>query len=309
MILRDPYFKVLFLLLIVLFFFPACPRRDPQGHGFPAIGELPVHEIPEVDLPDLAEAIARFSMDTSLREDLDRDAFVESFWRWVGSEAGLPDRIIRNIALSALESPAFVMELLAVLQQSYYTFLLVDKLHALPIDYSPPDLMFLTAEGSFRITREDLQLRRSAVVSLEEMAAAAALDGVTLTAASGYRSGARQAEIFRWQVNTFGLETAERQSARPGHSQHQLGTALDFFPIDDAFADTAASRWLIQNASRFGWSLSYPDGYEEITGYRFEPWHYRYVGRDLAVFIDTYFDGIQQFALQFIHTWLAQVDG
>ena len=305
--------------MITPVFFSACPRRNEQENITPPIVEpsgitpsivdLPVEELPEADLPDLAEAIAYFSMNMNGHRDTDREAFVEDFWRWIGGEAGLPEQIVRNIAASALESPAFIMELLVVLQQDYYTFLLVDKQHALPSDYSPDDLVHLTLGSSFGITRDDLWLRRSAAASLEEMAAAAAAEGVTLTAASTYRSFTRQAEIFRWQVNTFGLETAERQSARPGHSQHQLGTAVDFFPIADAFYDTAASRWLLVNASRFGWSLSYPDGYEEVTGYRFEPWHYRYVGRDLAAFIDRYFEGIQQFALQFIHTWLAQAEG
>jgi len=235
--------------------------------------------------------------------DSSRQTIVEDFWRWTFSEAGIPEQMGRNIAASALESPAFIMELLVVLQGGYYTHLLVDKQHALPLDYSPDDLVPLTAGGSFRITRNDLLLRRSAAVALEEMAAAAAADGVILTAASAYRSGARQAEIFAWQVRTFGLEMAERQSARPGHSQHQLGTALDFYPINDSFAYTPSAPWLATNASRFGWSMSYPDGYEEVTGYRFEPWHYRYVGRDLAAFIDTYFEGIQQFALQFIQVW------
>jgi D-alanyl-D-alanine carboxypeptidase len=80
---------------------------------------------------------------------------------------------------------------------------------------------------------------------------------------------------------------------------------VDFAPIDDSFAGTAAGRWVLRNAGRFGWSLSFPDGYEEATGYRWESWHYRYVGRDLVYFIDTYFDGIQQYALQFIHAWEA----
>jgi len=235
--------------------------------------------------------------------DPDREAFVYSYWRWILGEAGIPEEMTRSIIDAVLESPAFIMELLALLQGSYYTFLLVDKQHALPLDYSPDDLVPLTAGGSFRITRNDLSLRRSAAASLEEMAAAAAAEGVTLIAASTYRSAARQAEIFAWQVRTFGQETAERQSARPGHSEHQLGTAVDFYPIHDNFAYTAASRWLTQNAGSFGWTLSYPDGYEHVTGYRFEPWHYRYVGRPLAAFINTYFGGIPQFALQFIKVW------
>lgn len=232
-----------------------------------------------------------------------REAFVGDFWRWILSEAGIPQRMASNIIASVLESPSFIMELLVVLQQDPFTFLLVDKQHALPFYYSPDDLVFLTTGGSFRITRDDLELRGMAVDALEEMAAAAAADGVVLTVGSTYRSAARQAEIFAWQVRTFGQEMAERQSARPGHSQHQLGTVVDFTPINDSFAETPANRWLLANASRFGWSLSYPDGYEEITGYRFEPWHYRYVGRELSAFIDTYFEGIQQFALQFIQVW------
>ena len=235
--------------------------------------------------------------------DPDREAFVDNYWRWILGEAGIPEQMTRDIIASILESPAFIMELLALLQENYYTFLLVDKQHALPLDYSPDDLVPLTAGGSFGITRNDLSLRRSAAASLEEMAAAALADGVRLIAASTYRSAARQAEIFAWQVRTFGLETAERQSARPGHSEHQLGTAVDFYPIHDNFAYTAASRWLVQNAGSFGWTLSYPDGYEHVTGYRFEPWHYRFVGRPLAAFINTYFGGIPQFALQFIKIW------
>jgi len=237
--------------------------------------------------------------------DPDREAFVEDFWRWTFGEAGIPERLARNVAASALESPAFVMELLVILQQDPYTYLLVDKQHALPFDYEPDDLVSLT-RGTFRVSRDDLMLRRIARDALEKMAVAAAADGVVLTVGSTYRSAARQAQIYDWQVRTYGRETADRQSARPGTSQHQLGLTLDFAPIDDSFAETPESRWLVLNASRFGFSLSYPDGYEEVTGYRFEPWHYRYVGRDLAAFIDTYFDGIQQYALQFIKAWQEQ---
>ena len=93
---------------------------------------------------------------------------------------------------------------------------------------------------------------------------------------------------------------------RSGKSQHQLGLVVDFAPISDSFAETKASEWLLRNASRFGWSLSFPDGYENVTGYRWESWHYRFVGKDLAVFIEKYFENIQQYALQFIHAWQDQ---
>jgi len=238
--------------------------------------------------------------------DPDRTAFVADYWLWIFSEAGIPERIARGVSNAALESPAFVMELLAILQQDPYTFALVDKQFPLPYDYAPDDLVSLgdLSARSYRITRNDLSLRRMVVDALQEMATAATADGVVLSVGSSYRSAPRQAEIYSAQVRAYGQEAADRQSARAGHSQHQLGLTLDFSPIEDSFAETAASKWLIDNASRFGFSLSFPNGYEEVTGYRWESWHYRYVGKDLAAFINEYFEGIQQYALQFIKVWL-----
>ena len=256
-------------------------------------------------LPDLAEAIARLSREMA---DPDREAFIEDFWRWIFGEAGIPERFARKVAASALESPAFIMELLEVLQQDPYTYFLVDKQHALSLDYEPGDLVPLTG-GSYRLSRDGLMLRGIAAQALREMAAAAAAEGIVLTVGSSYRSAAYQAQVYEREVKTHGQEIADRQSARPGNSQHQLGLALDFSPIDDAFAKTPASQWLLRNAGRYGFSLSYPDGYEEVTGYRWESWHYRYVGRDLTVFTDNYFDGIQQYALQFIRAWQDQAGG
>jgi D-alanyl-D-alanine carboxypeptidase len=108
-------------------------------------------------------------------------------------------------------------------------------------------------------------------------------------------------QVYERNVKEMGQQAADRESARPGHSQHQLGLVIDFGSITDAFARTPEGIWLSVNASRFGWSLSYPEGYEDVTGYRWESWHYRYVGRELAEFIDNYFNGIQQYALRFIH--------
>jgi D-alanyl-D-alanine carboxypeptidase len=240
--------------------------------------------------------------------DPDREAFVEDFWRWIFGEAGIPERLARKVAASALESPAFIIELLVVLQQDPYTYRLVDKQHALPLDYEPDDLVPLTG-GTYRLGRDGLMLRRIASEAFNEMAAAAAREGVVFTVGSAYRSAAYQAQVYEREVRTYGQETADRQSARPGTSQHQLGLVADFAPIDDAFAKTPASQWLLRNAGRFGFSLSFPDGYEEVTGYRWESWHYRYVGREMTAFIDTYFDGIQQYALQFIHAWQQQSGG
>ena len=255
----------------------------------------------EAELPDLAETIARFFWGLG-GNDPDREAFVEDFWRWIFGEAGIPEYLARKVAVASLESPAFIMELLMILQQDPFTYFLVDKLNPLPDAYEPDDLVSLSA-GAYRLNREGLELRSIAAAALEEMALAATRDGINLVVGSAYRSAQYQAQVYEREVRTYGREVADRQSARPGTSQHQLGLVADFAPIDDAFAETPASRWLSANSGRFGWSLSYPDGYEEVTGYRWESWHYRFVGKDLAAFIENYFDGIQQYALQFIRAW------
>jgi D-alanyl-D-alanine carboxypeptidase len=290
------------LFLIILFSFSCSKRETPMLDNNRSGQSTQDEGSSGSDLPDLAETIARLSGETG-GVISDREAYVNDSWRWIFGEAGIPDQLARKVAGSVLESPAFVMELLVLLQQDPYTYYLVDKQNALPNGYEPDDLISLTA-GVYRLGREGLMLRAIAVEALEELAAAAAVDGIIFTVGSAYRSAAYQAEVYEREVAMYGKEAADRESAQPGKSQHQLGLTLDFAPIDDAFAQTPAARWLLNNASRFGWSLSFPDGYEEVTGYRWESWHYRYVGKDLAAFIDNYFDGIQQYALQFIKAWL-----
>ena len=289
---RRLIYLVPVLLLFFVIFFPArCIHGRTQEEIAP-VSETSTVEIMMTQNSDLQGA------------DPDRVAFVGDYWRWIFIEAGIPDSITRNVIDSVLESPAFLMDLFMVLQQDPYTYILVDKEHSLPIDYEPDDLIPLRA-GTFRIARNDLSLRRMALNALEEMVEAAVIDGINFTIGSSYRSGIYQEEVYNRWVTQLGREEADRVSARPGHSQHQLGLVVDFSPIDNSFASTPAARWLADNASRFGWSLSHPQDLEHITGYSWESWHYRYVGKELAEFIDNYFDGIQQYALQFIHVWSA----
>jgi len=295
--------RVLVSLVIMLCFF-SCAKKGAEGNN-----AVPVTESREEDLPDLAEAIANFykTGQETVDIDPDRGAYVEDYWRLIFGEAGIPDRLARNVAASALESPDFVMELLVILQQDPFTYYLVDKRHPLPDGYEPDDLVTLQA-GLYRLDQSGIRLRKIAADALQEMAAAAAKDEITFAIGSAYRSAAYQAQVYERAVKANGKETADRESAQSGKSQHQLGLTVDFSPIDDAFAATPARKWLLENASRFGWSLSFPDGYEEITGYRWESWHYRFVGKDLSAFIDKYFDGIQQYALQFIYAWQEQAE-
>ena len=252
------------------------------------------------DMPDSSLNNSTETNNTENNQNI--EDFIRAFWQEPLEMANLPVYIRENIIFNLLSGPDFIMELLSILDGDPYLYILVDKQHALGQDYAPGDLVALTS-SAYSITRQDLMLRRPAEQALQAMAQAARLDGITLTAASAYRSYNYQVNTYNNWVRELGQEAADRVSARPGHSQHQLGLTLDFNPINDSFAGTPASRWLEQNAARFGFSLSYPQGYEHITGYQWESWHYRYVGIELADFINKYFDGIQQYALQFIHAY------
>lgn len=217
-------------------------------------------------------------------------------------KAGIPQDMVQNIVRAA-DSGEFFADMNKAMVGDPYLRFLVDKKHALPDNYKPSDLVELNEGGAYRAGRSGLMLRQAAEQSLEKMARAAQTEGVTLVASSAYRSYQYQVTVYNRNVREMGEEAADRESARPGNSQHQTGLVIDFGSIDDSFAQTKAGKWLLANAGKFGWSLSFPDGYEEITGYRWESWHYRYVGTALSHFIDAYFNGIQQYALQFLHEW------
>ncbi len=173
---------------------------------------------------------------------------------------------------------------------------------ALGESYEPADLADLDGSG-LSVSRAGHRLRRPAFVALRELDEAARGAGILLLVSSSYRSYAYQKEVFARNVAQDGLEKARRLSAEPGRSQHQLGTAIDFGSIDDSFAATKAGMWLSANASRFGFSLSYPEGMEELTGYLWESWHYRYVGEAAAALEAEFFGGMQARLLAFLEEY------
>ena len=154
-------------------------------------------------------------------------------------------------------------------------------------DWAPSDLAPIVAPNI--MPGRDGLARRAAVAAFTEMAAAAAAEAsLALVVRSAYRSFATQCYTFNYKVETNGYDHAARFSARPGRSEHQLGTALDItsrgldYELTQAMGGTPEGVWLARNAYRFGFGLSYPEGMETFTGYGYEPWHWRYVGRDLA---------------------------
>ena len=128
-------------------------------------------------------------------------------------------------------------------------------------------------------------------------------DGITLLVSSTYRSYDYQKKLFARYVAQDGEALAERYSARAGTSQHQLGTAIDFGSITDEFAETKQGKWLYAHAAEYGFSLSFPAGYEDVTGYMWECWHYRYIGKDACALQKKWFGDIQQYMMEFIDAW------
>jgi D-alanyl-D-alanine carboxypeptidase len=135
------------------------------------------------------------------------------------------------------------------------------------------------------------KIRAVAIDDLAAMAAAAKDAGNPIAVQSAYRSYATQVSTFQYWVNLSGYQAALQYSARPGHSEHQLGLAIDFksaggsAPWSGDWGQSPAGSWLRKHAWEFGWVQSYPKGQKSKTCYSYESWHFRYVGRDLAAAI------------------------
>jgi zinc D-Ala-D-Ala carboxypeptidase len=184
--------------------------------------------------------------------------------------------------------------------QRYLTVVLADRREdSLPEAYAPTDLVPLEGTG-LSVSRAGHRLRKNAFQALKAMDLAARTEGVTLLISSSYRSFAYQVEVWNRSVAADGMAETEISVARPGHSQHQLGTVIDFGSITDAFAATKASHWLAVNAHRFGFSLSFPKDMMPVTGYKWESWHYRFIGEAAASLENEYFGGIQHHLLSFL---------
>lgn len=141
--------------------------------------------------------------------------------------------------------------------------LVVNKTYSLPSDYNPG-------------------VDSTANAALSEMIAAAAKDGINLWIASGFRSYSRQETLYNNYVARDGKAAADRYSARPGYSEHQTGLAFDLNSLEQSFGETKEGKWIAENCWKYGFILRYPKNKEAKTGYMYEPWHVRYLGKDIA---------------------------
>ena len=118
--------------------------------------------------------------------------------------------------------------------------------------------------------------------AFDKMQKAALKDNINLHIASGFRSYERQKEIYEGYLKVDSKDNVDTYSAKPGQSEHQSGLAIDINITNDSFIDTKEAKWLDKNAYKYGFVLRYPKDKCHITGYKYEPWHYRYVGKNLA---------------------------
>ncbi|MFC0015986.1 MULTISPECIES: D-alanyl-D-alanine carboxypeptidase family protein [Allobacillus] len=167
---------------------------------------------------------------------------------------------------------------------------IVNKDRKLPDGYEPPDLMI--PDVTFKAVNEERKhLRKPAALALEKLFEAAEDEGIELVAVSGYRRYETQVYLYNRNVEVKGKEYADQYSAKPGHSEHQTGLAMDVsaasvaFDLVEAFEETPEGQWVAENAHEFGFVIRYPKGKSDITGYNFEPWHLRYVGPEIATSI------------------------
>ena len=195
-----------------------------------------------------------------------------------------------------------------VIQNPQNTMSLVNKIFGLPENYIPADLVRPNVPFSFGDAKlEKSLMRKEAADALEKMFAGAKSDGIEIAAVSGYRSYGRQETLFNAEVNKVGEEKALQAVARPGSSEHQTGLTMDIssktndFHLNEQFGSTKEGVWLAHNAHKYGFILRYPRGKEGITGYMYEPWHFRYVGIKAATEIyendwtlEEYFENVKK---------------
>lgn len=198
----------------------------------------------------------------------------------------LPIRAVSALLIGAammFQSWGFIMPH----QNPADTLILVNKQNRAPA--VPPTLVLPDVPPTTEDKAKNIYMQPVAAEALEELFAAAKEDGVILYATSGFRSYSTQKAIFDRRSQQRGEKAANRSVAKPGYSEHQTGLAMDVeghsslgSGLVEDFGETTEGKWLSENCHRFGFIIRYPKGKTDITGYIYEPWHIRYVGKDAA---------------------------
>jgi D-alanyl-D-alanine carboxypeptidase len=183
---------------------------------------------------------------------------------------------------------------------------LVDTILMVPASYTPPGRLVSTKKAGLN----DQLARKFVIPDLAALAQAARDNGTPLRVTSGFRDFEEQQWLYNREVRNYGLEMGRLRVARPGHSEHHLGTTFDIGSKIDRtpawkFEDwgaTPTGAFLKDNAWRYGFVMSYPKDKQQITCYQYEPWHYRYVGRQMAADVVDSGLTLREYLWQHFHT-------
>lgn len=161
------------------------------------------------------------------------------------------------------------------------TLILVNKVYYLEEDFEVPNIVNMSVRYAF----SGRQIRQDVYYNFVDMAIDAKKEGLTLVANSTFRTYATQEKTYNNYKTNKGSDYADSYAARPGHSEHQTGLAIDISTLNSTsenFEDTEEFKWLQDNSYRYGFILRYPEGKEHLTGFDYESWHYRFVGLEVA---------------------------
>lgn len=171
------------------------------------------------------------------------------------------------------------------INNKYSTDMLINKYNGVSENFEPDHLTKIPNEYCKDET-EDQYLSEEALTAFEEMAEAAKAEGYTILANSAYRSYQDQEEVYQTYYDLYGENYVKKYAARPGYSEHQTGLSLDVASANsNIFEESKEFTWMFENAYKYGFVLRFPKGKENITGFQYEAWHYRYVGKDIATYM------------------------
>jgi len=216
--------------------------------------------------------------------------YPERFQRYIDYHVKMPDYSMQEVLFRVnLGLDYSFYENVATTENPYDLLVLVNKYNQLPAGYEQYNLVNMSREHTVNDGKQYL-LAGVAYENYIKMSDDAKKDGLSMKVLSAYRTENYQRNLYNNKVRTTGRVNADNYSARPGHSEHQTGLAVDISSTKGTFEYTPEFKWLQKHAHEYGYILRYPKGKEWITGYSYEPWHYRYVGVDAAKII--YEEGI-----------------
>jgi len=284
--------------------------QPPDLQGEPATGETPA--VLEPDGTDSIDAGNDAGNNNATGEDTESEVSPNPS-ATVGNEASDPDPTAVATAKPATAKPTDPPKsgssgngdaVQAAAEPESIT-VLVNKQYKLPDNYKPNDLVYPNVPFIFSEKIEKRMMRKTAAAALEDLFAGAKQDGIYLAGVSAYRSQSTQTTLFNNYVKRDGEEKARTYSAVPGHSEHQTGLAIDVSgsdgkcAADSCFGGTKEAKWLDKHAHEYGFIIRFPEGKQSITGYKYEPWHIRYVGKDIAasvyerdITLEEYYDAV-----------------